>query len=67
MIFDKILCWLIKRLIFMWDRKNDKMVLDLDKDEHTNYVIMVGRHYKNYFAFGTKKYFLPKRRKTNDS
>lgn len=66
MIFDKILCWLIKRLVFIWDRKNDKTVLALDKDEDTSYVIMVERHYKDYFTFGPTKYILPKRRKTND-
>lgn len=59
MIFDKILLWLIKRLVFIWDRKNDKTVLDFAKDEYVGYVIMVERHYKDYFTLGTKKVYYP--------
>lgn len=58
-MFDKIIKWLIKRLVFLWDRRNDKMAYSFGRDERTDYSVIVERFYDTYFTVGTAMYPYP--------
>lgn len=34
-MLDRIITWLIKRLILLWDRHNDKIAFSFGRDENT--------------------------------
>ena len=52
-MIDKVLIWLIKRLVFAWNRNNDKLALSFAKDETTDYAVTVRRYYDDYYTIGT--------------
>lgn len=52
-MIDRIIIWLIKKLVFLWDRHGDKMVLSFGRDEQTDYSVLVDRYYDNYWTSGT--------------
>ena len=51
---EKLVLWLIRKLIIFWDRDGDKLTYSFGKDENTDYTILVGRYYKDHFTYGTK-------------
>lgn len=53
-MIDKIALWLIKRLVFFWDRHGDQMAFCFARDEHTDYNLLVGRYYEDGYTYGTK-------------
>lgn len=55
-MFDKIVLWLIKRLILLWDRHNDQLAFSFGKDEHTDYSVLVERFYDDHYTIGTATY-----------
>ena len=57
---DKILLWLLKHLILLWDRNDDQLVYHFGKDERTDYSIVVERFYDDYYTVGTARYPYPK-------
>ena len=58
-MLDKIIIWLIKRLILAWDRHNDKMAFSFAKDERTDYSVLVERFHDTYYTVGTAMYPYP--------
>lgn len=58
-MYDKIIKWLIKRLVFLWDRHNDKMAFTFERDERTGYSVLVERFYDDYYTVGTAMYPYP--------
>ena len=59
-MLDKIITWLIKRLVMLWDRHNDKMAFSFGRDERTDYSVIVERFYYDYYIIGTVMYPYPK-------
>lgn len=55
-MLDKIIKWLIKQLVFLWDRHNDKMAYSFGRDERTDYSVLVERFYDDYCTVGTAMY-----------
>lgn len=49
-MLDRIITWLIKRLILLWDRHNDKIAFSFGRDEHTDYAVLVERAYDFWLA-----------------
>ena len=60
-MFDRIITWLIKRLILLWDRNNDKIAFSFGRDERTDYSVLVERFYDDYYTVGTAMYPYNKR------
>lgn len=60
-MLDKIITWLIKRLVLLWDRHNDKMAFSFERDEHTGYGVIVERFYDDHYTIGTAMYPYNKR------
>ena len=58
-MFDRIITWLIKRLVLLWDRHNDKIAFSFGRDERTDYSILVERFYDDYYIVGTARYPYP--------
>lgn len=52
-MIDKIIVWLIKKLVFFWDRHGDMAALVFGKDERTDYSVLVSRYYDDYWTHGT--------------
>ena len=44
-MLDRIITWLIKRLVLLWDRHNDKIAFSFGRDERTDYSVIVERFY----------------------
>jgi hypothetical protein len=55
-MLDRIITWLIKRLILLWDRHNDKIAFSFGRDERTDYAVIVERFYDDYYTVGTAMY-----------
>lgn len=55
-MLDRIITWLIKRLILLWDRHNDKIAFSFERDERTGYSVLAGRFYDTYYTVGTAMY-----------
>lgn len=53
---EKIVKWLIKRLVFLWDRNRDKLAFSFARDDHTDYSVLVERFYDDYYTVGTAMY-----------
>ena len=60
-MLDRIITWLIKRLILLWDRHNDKIAFSFGRDERTDYSVLVERFYDDYYTVGTAMYPYNKR------
>ena len=58
-MLDRIITWLIKRLILLWDRHNDKIAFSFGRDERTDYCVLVERFYDTYYTVGTAMYPYP--------
>ena len=58
-MYDKIITWLIKRLVLLWDRHNDKVAFSFARDERTDYSVLVERFYDTYYTVGTAMYPYP--------
>ena len=58
-MLDRIITWLIKRLILLWDRHNDKIAFSFGRDERTDYSVLVERYYDDYYTVGTAMYPYP--------
>ena len=52
-MIDKIVIWLIKRLIFFWDRHGDKAALVFGRDDRTDYSVLVSRYFEDCWTNGT--------------
>lgn len=61
MMADRIITWLIKRLVLLWDRHNDKIAFSFVRDERTDYCVLVERFYDTYYTVGTAMYPYNKR------
>lgn len=59
-MLDKIVLWLIKRLVLLWDRHDDKLAFSFGKDEHTDYSVLVERFYDDHCTIGTAIYTVNK-------
>lgn len=57
---DKIIQWLLRHLILLWDRHGDKLAYSFGKDERTEYQVIVQRFYDDYYTVGTSMYPYPK-------
>ena len=55
-MFDKIVIWLIKALIKIWDRYDDQLAFSFGVDEHKAYSVLVERYYDDHWEYGTKSY-----------
>ena len=60
-MLDRIITWLIKRLVLLWDRHNDKIAFSFGRDEHTDYSVLVERFYDDDYTVGTAMYPYNKR------
>lgn len=58
-MLDRILIWLIKRLVFAWDRNYDKLALSFGRDERTSYSVVVQRYFDDHYTVGTAEYQYP--------
>ena len=55
-MLDIVITWLMKRLILLWDRHNDKLAFSFGRDERTDYSVLVERFYDDYYTVGTAMY-----------
>ena len=55
-MLDKVITWLIKKLVLLWDRHNDKIAFSFGRDERTDYSVLVERFYDTYYTVGTAMY-----------
>lgn len=55
-MLDKIITWLIKKLVLLWDRHNDKIAFSFARDERTDYSVLVERFYDDCYTIGTAKF-----------
>lgn len=51
-MLDNIVRWLIKKLIFFWDRNDDMYSFCFGRDEHREYSIIVTRYFDDYWMRG---------------
>jgi len=56
MMADRIITWFIKRLVLLWDRRNDKIAFSFGRDERTDYSVIVERFSDDYYTVGTAMY-----------
>lgn len=57
---EKIIKWLLKKLILLWDKDNDMLVFSFEKDERTGYSVHARRYYDTYYTIGTSEFPYPK-------
>lgn len=53
-MIDKIILWILKHMILLWDRHGDKLAYSFGKDERTDYSVIVERFYDDYYTVGTE-------------
>lgn len=53
---ERIIKWLIKKLVLLWDKHNDKLAFTFSRDEHTGYAILAERVCNDCHTFGTAVY-----------
>lgn len=58
-MLDKIIKWLLKKLILLWDRHDDMLAFSFGRDERTEYSVIVQRYYDDFYTVGTARYPYP--------
>lgn len=58
-MLDNVITWLMKRLILLWDRHNDKLAFSFGRDERTDYSVIVQRYHDDFYTVGTAKIMYP--------
>lgn len=53
---DKIIIALIKFLVRLWDRHDDKMAFSFSGGERKDYSVLVERFYDDHYTVGTAMY-----------
>lgn len=53
MMLDKVILWCIKRLVRLWDRRDDKSIFSFENGERKGYAVIVERFYDDYYTCGT--------------
>lgn len=54
-MMESVIKWLIKRLVFVWDKNNDKLAFDFARNDNVDYSIIVTRYFDGYCMIGTQK------------
>ena len=62
-MIDKIILWLIKQLIRLWDRHDDATLYTFSGGEHKEYAVIVENFYDNYYTIGTEMFPVNKAQK----
>jgi len=65
-MLDKIIKWLLKKLILLWDRHDDMLVFSFGRDERTDYSVVVERYYDDFYTVGTAMYPYPEHNKPKE-